>query len=66
MEATSNGVDGIGSTAPLPLDQWSHVAAIRSAGGQVTLFINGIESGKYTFTGTLTTTTEPVRIGRRG
>ena len=52
------------STATVPANQWSHIAVTR-AGGTVRLFIDGVDAGSTTFTGTINAGAAPAIGGGR-
>ena len=48
--------------APLPVDAWSHLAATYD-GAMMRIFVNGIEVGSFAESTSITTSTNPFRIG---
>ena len=47
---------------PLPLNTWSHIA-LTYGGGNLRLFVNGVQVGTKAQTGNILTTASPLRIG---
>lgn len=60
---SSAGTFASGGT--VPLNAWTHVAAVRS-GTTVTTYLNGVQVGTVAVTGTLGDNTRVVRVGSRG
>ena len=59
---TASGELGTRGTATLPLNQWSHLAAIYS-GSTMRLYVNGVQVATRSVGAGLTTGTLPLRIG---
>jgi hypothetical protein len=54
--------NGTGGSAALPLNTWTHLAATYD-GAAVRLYVNGVEAGNAPVSGSLVTSTLPLRIG---
>jgi hypothetical protein len=50
------------SPTALPLNAWSHLAATYD-GSMLRLFVNGVQVASAAYTGSLSTSTNPLRIG---
>lgn len=63
---TDSGWKGVQTTVPVPLGDWTHVAAVFN-GDSLILYIDGVEVARKTFASTrLLTNDDPFTIGRRG
>ena len=67
-ELSFNFSNGVGtweealSTSVIPIGSWSHVAATFD-GTKLTLYINGVQAGTLSYTGSIYSSTYPIRIG---
>jgi hypothetical protein len=52
----------VASAPPLPLNTWTHVA-LTYDGASMQLYVNGVPRASSALTGSITTSTEPLRIG---
>jgi hypothetical protein len=53
---------GVNGTVQLPLNTWTHLALTYN-GSTLRLYVNGVQAGSQTVSGSITSSTQPLRIG---